>query len=660
MNFSYIVTIDGVDIMQECSYHTREVLADGTERRVYPRSHNAKGPVALRLISDYDPKFGVHHCTLKIQNDTDHEVRISRADIGIAFDSKKTMLHYFSSDWGSEYSPCVKEIDGEFSYGVIAGRSCKGFIPYAECHGDEGVYALALGWSGNWTCTTFPWPASYCCNKPWTYCCIMGLTDGAFYHDIPAGKSFTTPVVYITKADGREQANLNLRRYYRARLSIVYNDQFSPMPTAYNGWWPYEDHSINEEVYQKNAEIAKALGCRYAVLDAGWFGKTADGQCWFEKRGDWDCVNEDIFPSGMRAMCDRAKETEILPGIWCEIEAIGKDARLNETRDDIIAKRNGRSLGYVCFGSEQGYEWAMEVMDRIIGEYGAKWVKIDFNLDPGMGCNRTDHNHGAGDGLYAHYINYYRFLDELHRKYPDVVLENCSSGGLRGDIGMMSHCHWNFLSDPDFTELQLQLYWGGLSFLHQSALLHFSWSEVVQDHNCGIFNPIREDMSKERFDFMIRAALMGVPGFSYKLPEMPRWCKERLSELIAFFTETSEEFILNGDAYRLTEQPLAGGQGERFPAFAFVNGKQEALVYAFRLPGSPAGKTFMIPALDGEAAYNVQFIDEGRTETWRGTDLAEKGIELNGMAEESSAAVLIRKLDEGASCVTIPPQCEEV
>ena len=36
---------------------------------------------------------------------------------------------------------------------------------------------------------------------------------------------------------------------------------------------------------------------------------------------------------------------------------------------------------------------------------------------------REDHDHGKGDGLYAHYIGYYKFLDEVHKKYPGVVIE---------------------------------------------------------------------------------------------------------------------------------------------------------------------------------------------------------------------------------------------
>ena len=73
---------------------------------------------------------------------------------------------------------------------------------------EEGCCALALAWSGNWTCTAFPWGESYCDYRPWTYCCVMGLTDGAFFRDVLPGESFTTPEVYLSQAGDREEACL--------------------------------------------------------------------------------------------------------------------------------------------------------------------------------------------------------------------------------------------------------------------------------------------------------------------------------------------------------------------------------------------------------------------------------------------------------------------
>lgn len=648
MNFTYIVTLDGFELLHECTYHTREVLPDGTEQLTFNRFHNADGLLTLTLTACRDPETDVYRCNLSIFNEASHPVRLSRADVGISLETTHMNLRYFSSDWGSEYNPCEKEISGEFSFGVISGRSCKGFIPFAACEGDEaaGTVAMALGWSGNWTCTAFRWQESYCCYKPWTYCCLMGLTDGSFYTDIQPGTTFTTPTVYLSAAPDGEAASLNLRRYFRKHLSLLQNDsRFTPMPLEYNTWWAYEDKQITEDVYQQNAELAKQLGCRYAMMDAGWFGDESDEQGWYEKRGDWATVNQVRFPSGMKSMCDKAKAAEILPGIWCEIEAVGKDAQLNKTHEHIIAKRDGRSLGYVCFGSAEGRKFAMEVADRILGEYGAKWIKFDFNLDPGMGCNRTDHDHGKGDGLWAHYKGYYEFLDELRAKYPDVVIENCSSGGLRGDIEMLSHTHFTFLSDPDQTDFQLQLFWGGLSFLHQSALMHFTWSETTYcDHNSFIRMPITEDIPRYKFDYIIRSALMGMPGFSYKLPEFPEWCFNRLRELGEFYTAHSTDYVLNGDAYRLTPQPLTNGRGERFPVFEFVSPEKNALVYAFRMTGAPEKQKVMLKGLEADTHYRAEYLDAGIVIEKTGAELTRDGLSFEGLPEEASEIVEILKI----------------
>lgn len=641
MKFSYVTVLNGFELRQECTYHTCEVLKDGTRRLMFPRFHYDTDLLTLNLIAEQDPENGVYRCALEIENTGKKPVRVSRADVGLSFESEEMTLHYFQSDWGSEYSPRSQKIEGEFSFGCVSGRSCKGFTPYAECFGNGSYYAMALAWSGNWTCTAFPWAEAYCDFRQWTYCCVMGLTDGEFYHDIPAGKKFVTPAVYLSEAENREKACLALRRYYKKHLSIMDEKMFSPMPLEYNTWWPYEDRFINEDVYQQNAEIAKTLGFRYAMMDAGWFGENTGERTWYEKRGDWDKVNSELFPSGMKAMCDKAKAVEIEPGIWCEIEAVGKNAELNRTHDQIIAKRDGRSLGYVCFGSSEGREWAMQVADRILREYGAKWIKFDFNLDPGFGCNRTDHDHDRGDGLYAHYMGYYRFLDELHAKYPDVVIENCSSGGLRGDIEMMSHCHVGFLSDPDYTEFHLQLYWGALSFLHQRCIMHFTWSEVLDGHNCGVYSPIQDDTPRSKMDYMIRAAMMGVPGFSYRLPELPEWALERIRELGEFYTEYSSDFIFDGDAYRLTEQPLSCGRGERFPVFEFTDEKCRALVFAFRLTGSAETQSVRLQGLDPEREYTVSFQDAGVEYQASGKKLMESGILLEGLPEEGSEVVTV-------------------
>lgn len=623
------------EYMHQLTSHTTELTADGLRRTAYFRFLDCTMNLKVEILGEEDPELGVIKYTPVFSNSSKSTVRILQLDAGVALPKQEAVLHYYTSDWGSEFVPMQKKLEGEFLFGSTSGRSSKGFDPWAGLSTGDGFTAAALAWSGNWTCMVSYEEASLCLS--------MGLSTDGFFTDVEPGGSFTGAGVYVACGADEEEACLRLRRYFRRRLSMA--GRLAELPLEYNTWWAYEDKCISEDVYQENAELAKELGCSYAMMDAGWFGGNEDGQSWVDKRGDWDVVNPRDFPSGMKSMCDRAKAAGMLPGMWCEIEAVGPLARLNETHPELLARRDGESLGYVCFGSEKTRRWAMETADKIAGEYGAKWIKFDFNLDPGKGCSDLSHGHGAGDGLYAHYMGYYQFLDELHRKYPDVVIENCSSGGLRMDIEMLSHTHWTHLSDPDYTEFHLQLYWGALSYLHQCACLHFSWSQVMFcDHNLQIHNPLSADMPRHRFDYMIRAVLMGVPGFSYRLPELPDWCRERLKEHMQFYKEIASSYIQDGDAYRLTRQPLAGGKGERWPAFLFVSSAGDGVLFAFRLEYAAEEADVRLLGLEGDAVYKVRFTDSGACFERTGSELMQVGLHFAGIPEEGSEIVRLHRV----------------
>ena len=635
MNLLIRTRIDGIAWVHALSAHTTEVMDNGDVRETYLRFLDNGANLRLVMTMDRDRKHAVSRCAAVLHNDSGKPVRLQQFDAGWAIPSDALTLHYFTSDWGSEFFPHEKRIDGEFRFGSISGRSCKGFDPWAGLSVAGRYLAVSLAWSGSWNCTIVPGADGH-----WF---TMGFSTEDFYTDIPPGGAYESAPLYLAEGGDRDSACLEMRRFFRARLSLLNDGGLADVPLEYNEWWPYEDRFINEAVYQENARLAQEAGCRYAMMDAGWFGGNEDGQNWYDKRGDWEIVNKRDFPSGMKALCDKAKEAGILPGIWCEIEAVGKDARLHHSHPGLVAKRDGKSLGYVCMGNEAGRAWAMQTVDRILGEYGAKWIKFDFNLDPAPGCNEPGHGHGPGDGLHAHYRGYYRLLDDIHRKYPDVVIENCSSGGLRMDVGMLSHTHCTHLSDPDYTEFHLQCFWGALSMLHQSACLHFSWSQILGDHNLGISDPIHPDMPRHVFDLYIRAVLMGIPGFSYRLPELPGWCLARLKELGAFYAEIWHDFILNGDAHRLTPQPLMGGKGERFPVFQFNDAAGNAVVFAFRLEGAPADTTVWLKGLPEEAEYELAFIDGGQREQAAGRALRETGLRIAGLPEQGSEIVRIRR-----------------
>jgi alpha-galactosidase len=337
-------------------------------------------------------------------------------------------------------------------------------------------------------------------------------------------------------------------------------------------------------------------------------------------------------------------------GLWCEIEGLGKSARLAEAHPDFVAKRSSERLGYICFGNPAVQEWALQTLERLIVDHGCDWIKLDFNLDPGAGCDRTDHGHGAGDGLYEHYQGYYRVLDELRMRHPQVILESCSSGGLRIDLGLMRHTHMTFLSDPDWPEHNLQLLWGATTMLAPNVCLHWSYSEWIHEHERQKFNPRDPNLKRHQVDYYTATAQLGVLGFSQKLPELPNWVSERFAYYIRQYQTIIEKFVRDGDLYRLTDQPKRSQRGERWAGFQYSlpNGK-EHLLFVFRLDGSETHRTLRLRGLYPDQPYALTWLSNQEQATRFGHELTKKGIDFQNLLEEEAAIIHLALIGNDAA-----------
>ncbi len=61
-----------------------------------------------------------------------------------------TSIHYWSSDWGSEWSPHIVSAASSVEIAVTAGRSSKGHHSFVIIEDGNQAYFLAVAWSGNW------------------------------------------------------------------------------------------------------------------------------------------------------------------------------------------------------------------------------------------------------------------------------------------------------------------------------------------------------------------------------------------------------------------------------------------------------------------------------------------------------------------------------
>ena len=576
----------------------------------------------------------VTRCDLTASVD-DGEVSVSDLPtVELVLDGTDWVAHWFTSDWGDEFTPQRRAVTEPLLLRNTAGRSSKGLHPWLCLESAEGsAVVVSPAWSGNWRLDAEPTADGVRVRA--------GISPDAFVRVLRPGRGFLAPSVYVAAADNRADATAGLAE----AVSRWVAPRSPEVPLTWNHWWPYEDQEISAEAFLRDVAVARELGFQLAVLDAGWFGGADAGSDWWKIRGDWDEENTVRFPDGVAGLAAATRAEGLEFGIWCEIEALGLDAHIAEVKPEVVARRDGDAsyrgireddpgwLGYVCLGSPAAREHVADILDRLITRTAARWLKVDFNLDPGPGCSRTDHGHEAGDGLYEHYQGLYAVLDDLRRRHPQLIIEDCSSGGLRLDLGLLSHVHCGFLSDPDWTEFQLQLLWGVSQMLPAASIYHFSESQWGRTgHPSQHLDP--KTASASEYDASLRAVMLHRWALSQKLFEVPDLLRDRIREHARDYRDHVIPALREHAVIRpLTAQPRRDGAGERWPAFQLSGGESPVLM-SVALDGAGQVSSLRPLGLSPHAAYTVRLLGPGAdpadlgTRGGLGAELMADGIAL--------------------------------
>lgn len=472
-----------------------------------------------------------------------------------------TSIHYWSSDWGPEWSPHIVSATSSVEIAVTAGRSSKGHHPFVIIEDGNQAHFLAVAWSGNWRILCQPLSTKI-------FICVES--------DCRTTNIITKSVL----AGGIDRA---MRKFIAEFRSLV-SHTTPKLITEWNSWWPYEDIHINEGVLLANAERAQSAGIEVVVLDAGWFGLPSRHSYWYQLRGGWDHRNAERFPSGLKRIGEAIRNLGIEFGIWLEVEALGESSQLAQTRPDFAAQRSGQNLGYVCLANPDAREWAHSIARNLINECGATWLKMDFNVDPGAGCNRSDHGHEPVFGLSDHLHNLYQLFDFLKVDFPDLTIESCSSGGLRWDLAIAAHVDFGFSSDPDWPEHALSCFWASSLFFPAEKLLGWCDSQWCGEHAHQDFTALGS--SDLDLEFALSITLLGGFGISARLDEFSDDKLRIVAHYVnIYMSHFRPRYQCNAFIKHLSPQPQRESKGCRTVMFAIENQVHAPLLTIYQLEG---------------------------------------------------------------------------
>lgn len=281
------------------------------------------------------------------------------------------------------------------------------------------------------------------------YLALSGPTEvqSHWFKILKPGESFTSVPVAVGVADADFDNAMGRLTGYRRKIRR-YNEDNEKLPVIFNDYMNclFGDPTTEKELPLIDA--AAEMGCEYYVIDAGWY---APGQ-WWDSVGEWQECRE-RFPGGIKEVTDYIRSKGMVPGVWLELEVMGINCeKAKKAPDDWFFVRHGkrvfdRSRYQLDFRNPQVIEHVDEVIDRVVQEYGVGYIKMDYNIEPGIGTEL--YAESVGQGMLEHERAYLKWLDGVFERYPDLVIENCSSGGLRTDYAMLSRYSIQSTSDQE-------------------------------------------------------------------------------------------------------------------------------------------------------------------------------------------------------------------
>ena len=300
-------------------------------------------------------------------------------------------------------------------------------------------WGAQLAWAGSWQMEIYRQHDDVCLSG--------GLADREFGHwmkTLAPGKSLAAPPALVSCVQGTLDDLCDRLTAVQHRAADAHPAVEAALPIVFNEWcttWGDPQHGKIVAI----AERLRGSAVRYLVIDAGWY--KAEGADWSSGHGDWT-PNPRLFPQGLAATARAIRERGLIPGLWFEMETVGSQSAAFALAEHLL-RRDGQP---VTVRERRFWDlndpWAVEYLTaRVIdvlerGRFG--YLKVDYNETLGLGCEHPD---GLGEGLRRQVLAGYRFFELLRARLPELVIENCASGGHRLEPSMLGRTAMSSFSD---------------------------------------------------------------------------------------------------------------------------------------------------------------------------------------------------------------------
>jgi len=409
------------------------------------------------------------------------------------------------------------------------------------------------------------------------------------------------------------------RQFVLAHHTRQINGHFTGLPLAAGisrgGPSPCNEFTCLTESYAvATIERFKQFGIVPEVcwVDAGWYeGETG----WWEGVGNW-VVDEKRFPNGLKPVSDAAHAAGAKFLLWFEPERVRKGTKFEQEHPEWLleypaTKKKEDIYNYDTYlfdlGNQEARLWLTDYISDFLQKEGVDYYRQDFNWVDGEGSWKLKDVPGREGISEIRYIEgLYAFWDSLLVRFPNLVIDNCASGGRRIDLETVSRSSPLWRSDYGYGEPNgYQNHTYGLNF-------------YLPLHGTGLFNSSEYDFRSSMSSSLV--LLWDIHSSNSSIPRMQK-CMDDFKRLRPYYYGdyyplTRVEGLLRDDswlAYQLNRPNIGDGI---IMAFRRKNCDQSSL--QIRLKGmDPAGN------------YRITDEDQHGSVIRSGRELMEEGYTIN-------------------------------
>ena len=559
---------------------------------------------------------------------------IKALDTSFAGDEKsKFVLHHHNGDGVPDpFKPLVTRLGQGKSIHLAPnkGRSSEGVWPYFNVEWPGNSMILAIGWPGQW-------------EVDFTHDQKNGLHVQAgqelTHFKLHPGEEVRSPriVLQFAKVSDWIEAQNIWRRWMIAHNMPRPGGKIPEPILAGSSAWQYGEMAGANEENQKmfiDRYLEAGIDLDYWWMDAGWFVYKYN----VVSAHRWE-ADRKRFPNGMRVITDHARTKGLKSILWFIPEQVPPDSWLWENHPewllgpdpepDAVFEVGGWSIeGHskvLNFGNPQAWQWLVEHFDKII-----KTEKFDiYRNDLGMqlahrilDCwrlNEPEDRQGINE--IKHVTGFLAFYDELRRRHPHLLIDNCAAGGKRNDVDTMRRSIVLWRTDTWHPSTKSQSYTYGLAF----------WLPYF-----GSAAPSRPSPYTFRSNMLPSTVLtLDMRNPDEKVLELTRRLVKQRQQVVANFF---------GDFYPLTKYSTTE---DTWIAWQFHRPEAgEGMVQAFRRSKCKlfAGE-FPLRGLQPDAQYEIHDLDQPGRTRMAGKDLMEKGLTIQIPDKPGAVVFAYRKVE---------------